>query len=113
MQSLQSLHSLHCNDANDATHKELNALFGVGNAAALNHLGLMMKRRRAVDHTGNDTYLPNVERLALQWVFQTGVSGSHQATPLVIDGVMYLSTPQNHAYALDVRTGRPLWPGRG
>ena len=51
----------------------------------------------------------NVNRLALQWVFQTRVRGSHETTPLVIDGVMYLTTPQNHAYAIDVRTGRPLW----
>ena len=51
----------------------------------------------------------NVGRLALQWVFQTRVQGSHETTPLVIDGVMYLTTPQNHAYAIDVRTGRPLW----
>src|SRR5207248_8570490 len=48
----------------------------------------------------------NVQRLALQWVFQTGVRGRHETTPLVIDGVMYLTTPQNHASALDVRTGR-------
>jgi alcohol dehydrogenase (cytochrome c) len=51
----------------------------------------------------------NVGRLALQWVFQTRVRGSHETTPLVIDGVMYLTTPQNHAFAIDVRTGRPLW----
>jgi alcohol dehydrogenase (cytochrome c) len=51
----------------------------------------------------------NVQRLSLQWVFQTGVRGRHETTPLVIDGVMYLTTPQNHAYAVDVRTGRPLW----
>jgi glucose dehydrogenase len=51
----------------------------------------------------------NVQRLALQWVFQTGVRGPHETTPLVIDGVMYLTTPENHAYALDVLTGRPLW----
>jgi alcohol dehydrogenase (cytochrome c) len=51
----------------------------------------------------------NVQRLALQWVFQTGVPGPHETTPLVIDGIMYLTTPQNHAYALDVRSGRPLW----
>ena len=51
----------------------------------------------------------NVNRLALQWVFQTRVRGSHETTPLVIDGVMYLTAPQNHAYAIDVRTGRPLW----
>ena len=42
-------------------------------------------------------------------MFQTGVRGSHETTPLVIDGVMYVTAPQNHAFALDVRTGRPLW----
>src|SRR5215831_6752771 len=51
----------------------------------------------------------NVQRLSLQWVFQTGVRGRHETTPLVIDGVMYLTTPQNHAFAVDVRSGRPLW----
>jgi alcohol dehydrogenase (cytochrome c) len=51
----------------------------------------------------------NVQRLGLQWVFQTGVRGNHETTPLVIDGVMYVTTPQNHAFALDVRNGRPLW----
>jgi alcohol dehydrogenase (cytochrome c) len=51
----------------------------------------------------------NVQRLTLQWVFQTGVRGAHQTTPLVIDGVMYVTAPQNHAFAIDVRTGRPIW----
>ena len=51
----------------------------------------------------------NVQRLALQWVFQTGVRGSHETTPLVVDGIMYFTAPQNHAFAVDVRTGRPLW----
>src|SRR5580765_7640638 len=51
----------------------------------------------------------NVDGLALQWVFQTGVRGQHETTPLVIDGIMYMTTPQNHAFALDVRNGRPLW----
>jgi glucose dehydrogenase len=51
----------------------------------------------------------NVGSLALQWVFQTRVQGTHETTHLVIDGVMYLTTPSNHAFAIDVRTGRPLW----
>src|SRR5215468_9687424 len=42
----------------------------------------------------------NVQRLSLQWVFQSRVRGSHETTPLVIDDVMYLTTPQNHAYAI-------------
>src|SRR5947207_555573 len=48
----------------------------------------------------------NVQRLALQWVFQTGVRGTHETTPLVVDDIMYLTAPQNHAYAIDVRSGR-------
>jgi alcohol dehydrogenase (cytochrome c) len=51
----------------------------------------------------------NVAQLNLQWVFQTGVSGWHETTPLVVDGMMYITAPQNHAFAVDVRTGRPLW----
>src|ERR1041385_1089667 len=51
----------------------------------------------------------NVRDLTLQWAFQTDVAGSNETTPLVIDGVMYLTTAQNHAFALDLKTGRPLW----
>src|SRR5678815_5265881 len=51
----------------------------------------------------------NVGRLAVQWMFQTGVAGRLEATPLVVDGIMYLTGPDNHAWALDARTGRQLW----
>ena len=45
----------------------------------------------------------------MQWVFQTGATGHFQATPLVIDGIMYLTGQDNRAYALDARTGRAIW----
>ena len=55
----------------------------------------------------------NVARLALQWMFQTDVPGfpgrGLEATPLVVDGVLYLTGNNNQAWALDGRTGRPLW----
>jgi alcohol dehydrogenase (cytochrome c) len=51
----------------------------------------------------------NVARLGVAWVFQTGVSGRHEATPLVEDGILYFTAPGGHAYALDARTGRQLW----
>jgi alcohol dehydrogenase (cytochrome c) len=51
----------------------------------------------------------NVGRLAAQWSFQTGVAGKFEATPLVVDGVLYTSGPQNHAWAIDGRTGRQIW----
>ena len=51
----------------------------------------------------------NVGQLAAQWTFQTGTLGSFQTTPLVIDGIIYATGYQNHAWAIDARTGRPIW----
>jgi alcohol dehydrogenase (cytochrome c) len=52
----------------------------------------------------------NVKNLAPAWVFQTGdYEGGLQATPIVIDGVMYLSTSRNRVFALDAQTGSLLW----
>ena len=48
----------------------------------------------------------NVKRLAPAWIFQTGdYEMGLQATPIVIDGVLYLSTSRNHVFALDAATG--------
>src|SRR3954453_510337 len=38
----------------------------------------------------------NVKSLALRWKFHTGIEEAFQATPLVADGVMYVTTPRNH-----------------
>jgi alcohol dehydrogenase (cytochrome c) len=54
----------------------------------------------------------NVGRLAVQWLFQSGVTGRFEATPLVRDGIMYVTGPDNHAWALDARTGRQIWQYR-
>lgn len=51
----------------------------------------------------------NVARLQPLWTFQTGVLDGFECTPLVIDGVMYVTTPWNHAYAIDCKTGSQLW----
>src|SRR5262245_5943342 len=51
----------------------------------------------------------NVDQLAVQWTFQTGVLGKFEAVPVVIDGVMYVTGPNNNAWALDARTGRRFW----
>ena len=51
----------------------------------------------------------NVENLIPQWIFQTGLEGKGQTTPLVNDGLMYITGPSNHAWALDLLTGRPTW----
>ncbi len=51
----------------------------------------------------------NVDDLQLQWVYQTAVAGPWQSTPLVVDGVMYLTQRPNDVVALDARTGRVFW----
>ncbi len=42
-------------------------------------------------------------------MFQTGVTGYFQAQPVMVEGVLYLSTTQNNVAALDARTGKVLW----
>jgi alcohol dehydrogenase (cytochrome c) len=51
----------------------------------------------------------NVRDLGLRWVFQSGISGKFETTPLVVDGVMFVTGAENHVWALDARTGRSLW----
>src|SRR5580698_3874346 len=51
----------------------------------------------------------NVSRLKLEWMYQTNDLNQFETTPLVADGVMYVSEPPSNAAALDLRTGRPLW----
>lgn len=51
----------------------------------------------------------NVQNLGLAWQFKSGVAASFQATPIVTDGVMYVSLPYNHVAALDAKTGKELW----
>ena len=51
----------------------------------------------------------NVGRLAPKWTFQVpGASGALQMTPVVVDGLMYV-TAANAVWALDARTGRQVW----
>ena len=51
----------------------------------------------------------NVARLRPAWIFQTGITGTFQAEPVIVEGVMYVSTTGNHVAALEARTGRVLW----
>ena len=51
----------------------------------------------------------NVEHLRPQWVFQSEVKGKFETTPLVVDGIMYVTGQDNLAYALDPQTGRIIW----
>jgi alcohol dehydrogenase (cytochrome c) len=51
----------------------------------------------------------NVANLDLKWVSQAQSLEKFEATPLVVDGVMYISEPPNTVVAIDTRTGRPFW----
>jgi alcohol dehydrogenase (cytochrome c) len=51
----------------------------------------------------------NVEQLELKWVFQAQSLESFETTPLVADGVMYLTEAPNTAVAVDAATGRAFW----
>ena len=51
----------------------------------------------------------NVKNLKLQWVYQAPVAGNWQTTPIVADGVMYITQRPNDVLALDPVTGRVFW----
>ena len=51
----------------------------------------------------------NVKNLRPAWIFQTEIVESLETTPIVVNGVMYVTTSFNHIHALDARTGEELW----
>jgi alcohol dehydrogenase (cytochrome c) len=51
----------------------------------------------------------NVAKLRPAFQFQTEVLESMETAPIVVDGVMYITTSYNHLYALDAATGKEFW----
>jgi alcohol dehydrogenase (cytochrome c) len=51
----------------------------------------------------------NVAKLRPAFQFQTEVLESMETAPIVVDGVMYITTSYNHIYALDAITGKEFW----
>jgi PQQ-dependent dehydrogenase (methanol/ethanol family) len=51
----------------------------------------------------------NVGRLHVAWLFQTDVTDSLETSPIVVNGVMYVTTSFDHVYALDAKTGQQIW----
>jgi quinoprotein glucose dehydrogenase len=60
----------------------------------------------------------NVAKLAPAWTYRTGDLGegypsgrreAFEATPILIDGVLYFSTPYGHVHAVDAASGERLW----
>ncbi|MEE2778040.1 MAG: PQQ-dependent dehydrogenase, methanol/ethanol family [Acidobacteriota bacterium] len=51
----------------------------------------------------------NVSGLELKWVRQLNTLSSVETTPLVVDGIMYATLPDNVVMAIDARTGQVFW----
>ena len=51
----------------------------------------------------------NVANLKMQWVYQLRQQGIFESSPIVVDGIMYVTEPPTTVTALDVRTGLPIW----
>ncbi len=65
---------------------------------------------------GNHRYSPvkalnpsSVRNLQVAWAFPTGTTGQFEVSPVVYDGIMYVSTSYNRLFALDARTGELYW----
>src|SRR5438094_740036 len=51
----------------------------------------------------------NVKKLVPAWTFSTGVNEGHQSPPIVNNGVMFVTTPQQQVFALNAKTGDQIW----
>jgi PQQ-dependent dehydrogenase (methanol/ethanol family) len=60
-------------------------------------------------YPGNQINAQNVKGLRPVFVVQTEVVESMETAPIVVDGVMFLTTSYNHVYAVDAATGKEFW----
>jgi alcohol dehydrogenase (cytochrome c) len=51
----------------------------------------------------------NVAKLHPAWIFQTEVKESLETSPIIVNGVMYVTTSFSHVYALNAQTGEEYW----
>ena len=57
----------------------------------------------------NEITADNIGKLQPVAIIQTGVVGSFENSPIVVNGIMYISTPYDHVLAYDATTGKELW----
>ncbi|HUA85255.1 MAG TPA: PQQ-dependent dehydrogenase, methanol/ethanol family [Bryobacteraceae bacterium] len=57
----------------------------------------------------NQVTTGNVQRLRPVWTYQARTTDRMETSPLVVDGIMYVSEPGGSVTALDAATGRPFW----
>src|SRR4026208_2642952 len=54
----------------------------------------------------------NVKNLELKWILPNQVFGAWQSSPIVVDGMMYVTQRPNDVLAVDAKTGRAFWQYR-
>jgi quinohemoprotein ethanol dehydrogenase len=64
------------------------------------------ERRFSPLHQINDQ---NVSRLGLAWFYDLDTNRGQEATPIVVDGVMYFTSAWSKVFALNAATSKPLW----
>jgi alcohol dehydrogenase (cytochrome c) len=62
------------------------------------------RRHSALTQITPDT----VKQLGLAWVFQTGRGDQLKASPILVNGIIYITSP-DHLWAIDARSGRQIW----
>lgn len=60
-------------------------------------------------YQGSQINTGNVNKLRPAFIFQTEVKESMEVAPVVVNGVMYITTSYNHVYAIDATTGHEFW----
>jgi PQQ-dependent dehydrogenase (methanol/ethanol family) len=92
-------------DMQTVTQDLLNRAAGDGN----NFLHTNGNYEQTRYHPARQINTSNVHELRPAWIFQTDVVETMETSPIVVDGVMYVTTAFSHAYALDAKTGAQIW----
>jgi glucose dehydrogenase len=61
-------------------------------------------------HPAHQITASNVHGLHPAWIFQTDIIDTLETSPIVVNGVMYVTTAFDHVYALNAKTGEQMWP---
>jgi alcohol dehydrogenase (cytochrome c) len=92
-------------DMSTVTQDLLNRAGGDGN----NFLHTNANYNQTRFYPNRQINVGNVSKLRPAWIFQTEVKESLETSPIVVNGVMFVTTSFNHVYAIDARTGEELW----
>ncbi len=91
----------------------INASLVVNQTALINPKGEWLNHGRTYKEQRysplTDINKNNVNELDLAWSFKFDTARGMEATPILHDGVLYVSTGWSHVHAIDARSGNELW----